>query len=222
MGDAIRLAASDGHAFDAYRAVPKAERKGGLVVIQEIFGINDHIRDVADRFAAAGYEAIAPALFDRVQRKVELDYTPDGIAAGRELAAAIGWDWPVADIAAAAAALGPRGTAGAVGYCWGASWTWVAACRLDLGCAVCYYGRHIVDLLGETPRAPVMMHFGEDDASIPMENVDKIQAAHPDMPIHIYPGVGHGFNCDRRADFGPEQSALALERTLGFFADHLR
>jgi len=222
MGDTIRLTASDDHALDSYLAEPAAGRKGNVVVVQEIFGVNLHIREVVDRFAANGYRAIAPALFDRVRPRVELTYTQEGVAAGRELAAAIGWDMPTRDIAAAAATLAPAGKVGIVGYCWGASWAWVAACRLDLSAAVCYYGRHIVELLhSEVPRAPVMMHFGQNDASIPMEAVDKIRAAHPDIPIHVYEGVGHGFNCDRRADYGPAQAKLAFERTLRFFAEHV-
>ncbi len=221
MGEQLRLTASDGHSFSAYRAGPAGPRKAGLVVIQEVFGVNAHIRDVADRFAAVGYESLAPALFDRVRAGVELDYTPEGIAEGRELASAIGWDWPAQDIAAAAAALSPAGKVGAVGYCWGASWTWVAASRLGLDCAVCYYGRHIAAMLEQAPRGPVLMHFGADDASIPPEDVEKIRAAYPDIPVHVYPGAGHGFNCDCRADYNPEAAALALERTLEFFARYL-
>jgi carboxymethylenebutenolidase len=221
MGEWVKLTAPDGHALDAYRAVPAKARKGGVVVVQEIFGVNAHIRDVAERYAAEGYEAVAPALFDRVRPGVELNYDQAGVTEGRELASAIGWDHPTRDIEAAALALDPDGRAGVVGYCWGASWVWVAACRLELACAACYYGRHIVELLDERPRCPVILHFGADDASIPPEAVDAIRAAHPHVPIHIYAGAGHGFNCDRRPDFRPQAAATALERTLGLFAEHM-
>lgn len=222
MGKVIQLKASDGHQLDGYRADARAPRKGGVVVIQEIFGVNAHIRDVCDRYAADGYDAIAPALFDRVRTGVELDYDEAGINEGRELSAKIGWDDPMLDIWAAAKALDPTGKVGAVGYCWGGSWSWLAGCRLDLACAVCYYGRHIPDLLDERPRCPVMMHFGAEDASIPLTNVEKIRATYPDISIYIYEGAGHGFNCDRRASYHAQAAALALERTYAFFVKHLK
>jgi len=221
MGVTVRLTASDNHALNAYGASPEGVRKGAIVVIQEIFGVNGHIRDVCDRYAKAGYEAIAPALFDRIRPDVELGYTPEGVAEGRELAAAIGWDDPVSDIEAAALAVEPSGRVGVIGYCWGASWTWVAAARLNIGCAVSYYGRHIPELLHERPRCPVLMHFGAEDASIPLESVDKIRAAYPAIPIHVYEGAGHGFNCDRRADYHSEHAGTALERTLVFLEENL-
>lgn len=222
MGRTVRLTAADGHTLDAYRADPPQERKGRVVVVQEIFGVNGHIREVCERFAGFGYQALAPALFDRVRPGVELDYDEAGIAEGRELATRIGWDLPMLDIGAAAAALDPGGKVGVVGYCWGASWVWLAGARLDLACVVCYYGRHIVDLLPERPRCPALLHFGAEDASIPIEAVERIRAACPDVEVHVYPGAGHGFNCDRRPDYRPEAARLALERTLAFFAAHLR
>ncbi len=221
MGETIELKAADGHALDAYRAPPAGARKGGVVVVQEIFGVNAHVRSVCDRFAAEGYEALAPALFDRIQRGVELTYDEAGVNEGRELAAAIGWDQPTRDIEAAAQALDPDGRAAVVGYCWGASWVWVAACRLEIACAACYYGRHIPELLDEKPRCPVILHFGAEDASIPMEAVEAIRAAHRAIPIYVYEGAGHGFNCDKRPDFRPDAAALARERTLALFAEHL-
>jgi carboxymethylenebutenolidase len=222
MGEFIRLTASDGHVFDAYRVTAERPRGGGVVVIQEIFGVNGHIRSVCDGFAEEGYDAIAPALFDRVRQGVELNYDEAGIAEGREFAAAIGWDLPTLDIEAAARRLDPKGKAGIVGYCWGASWVWVAACRLDLACAACYYGRHIVELLDEKPRCPVIMHFGADDASIPHDAIEKIQTAHPDVDVHVYESAGHGFNCDKRPDFRPDSAAIARQRTLALFADYLK
>lgn len=221
MGEPVRLTASDGHELDGYRARPADPRKGGVVVIQEVFGVNGHIREVCKGFAADGYEAIAPALFDRIRPGVELGYDDAGIAEGRELAAAIGWDQPMRDIDAAAKAIDPDGRVGVVGYCWGGSWAWVAGCRLGVLCAVCYYGRHIPDLLGETPRVPILMHFGAEDASIPLDSVGRIRQAYPNIPVHVYEGAGHGFNCDHRPSFHPQAAARARERTLAFFAEHL-
>lgn len=221
MGATVRLTADDGHALDAWRAEAAGPAKGAVVVIQEIFGVNAHIRAVTEGYAAAGYDAIAPALFDRVRPGIELAYDPAGIEEGRALAAQIGWDDPVRDIGAAARALRPDGRVGVVGYCWGGSWAWMAACRLGVAAAACYYGRHIPDLLDETPRCPVIMHFGAADASIPPENVEKIRAAFPDIPIHVYEGAEHGFNCDHRAAFQPAAAGRARERTLAFFAEHL-
>ncbi len=221
MGATIRLTAADGHTLDAWRADAVVPAKGAVVVIQEIFGVNAHIRAVTEGYAAAGYDAIAPALFDRVRPKIELAYDPAGIEEGRALATQIGWDDPIRDTWAAATALRPDGKVGVVGYCWGGSWTWMAACRLDVAAAACYYGRHVVDLLRETPRCPVTMHFGAEDTSIPLSAVDKIRAAHPTIPIHVYEHAGHGFNCDHRASFDPAAAALARERTLAFFAEHL-
>lgn len=221
MGDSMRLSASDNHVLDAYRVSAEGTRKGAVVIIQEIFGVNGHIRDVCDEYARAGYDAIAPALFDRIRPNVELDYTPEGVEEGREFAAAIGWEDPVLDIEAAARAVEASGRVAVIGYCWGASWTWVAAAKLNIACAVSYYGRHIVELLDEKPRCPVLMHFGAEDASIPLENVDKIRSAYPDIPIHVYESAGHGFNCDRRGDYRPEHAGIALERTLAFLEENL-
>lgn len=220
MGKTVRLRAADGHAFDAYRAEPSAALLGGVVVIQEIFGVNSHVRAVADGFARHGYAVIAPALFDRIERDVELGYGEDATKKGRALRAALGFDAPMLDIAAAIAALQPAGKVAAVGYCWGGSLAWLTACRLDPACAVCYYGAQITDFLGEKPRAPVIMHFGEKDALISAEAVAAIRAAHPAVPIFTYP-AGHGFNCDMRGDFEPASAALALERTLAHFRTYV-
>ncbi len=220
MGETIRLTASDGHELDAYLAEPSAPARAGLVVIQEIFGVNVHIRTVADGFAADGYTAIAPALFDRVEPGVELGYEDPDRDRGRAISGEVGWDGPVLDIAAAAQALKPAGRVGVVGYCWGGSLAWLAACRLKVDCSVGYYGGKIKDYLDETPRCPVMLQFGDADKSIPLEDVDTIRAAHGDVPVHVYPG-GHGFNCDRRASHNPESAAQARERTITFIAEHL-
>ncbi len=220
MGETIPLTATDGHALDAYRAEPEGRPRGGIVVIQEIFGVNDHVREVCDRFAGAGYVTVAPALFDRAEKGVELAYDDDGMAAGRDLRARVDWDGPVSDIAAAVQALRPLGKVGVVGYCWGGSLAWLAACRLDVDCVVGYYGGQIIEFKDEQPRCPVILHFGETDASIPMTDVDAIRAAQPDVPVHVYP-AGHGFNCDKRASYDAASAREALPRTLELLARHV-
>ncbi len=220
MAEMIDLEAEDGHKLTAYRADPDGPARGGLVVIQEIFGVNSHIRDVCDRFAASGYSAIAPAVFDRLQKGIELEYTEQGVAAGRDLIEQLGWDDALKDIWAAALALDPNGKAGVVGYCWGGSVAWLAACRLNIAAAVGYYGRQIPEFVDEKPGVPVMLHFGENDPLIPLEGVETVRAAHPQVPIFTYP-AGHGFTCDQRADFHAESSRRALVHTMDFFAENL-
>ena len=222
MGESIRLRAEDGHEFDAFRADPSGTRRGAVVVVQEIFGVNAHIREVCAGFAQAGYAAVAPALFDRLRRGVELGYDEAGMTAGRALVADLGWDAPMREIWASAKALRADGKVGVVGYCWGGSVAWLAGCRLDVGCVAVYYGRHIVEFLDEKPRCPAILHFGQDDPLIPRETVDKVAAAHPTVPLFRYESAGHGFNCTHRPDYRPEDAALALERTLALFAQTLQ
>ena len=220
MGNMISLTADDGQKLGAYRARPTGTRRAGLVVIQEIFGVNGHIRSVCDGFAADGYDAIAPALFDRAEQGVELGYDEAGMTRGRAIRGQLEWDNAVRDIAAALATLSGEGKVGVVGYCWGGSLAWLAATRLGPVCAVSYYGGQIVQFKDETAGCPMLMHFGDIDKSIPLDDVATIRAAHPEIPIHVYPG-GHGFNCDQRADYQPESATLARERTLAFLAEHL-
>jgi carboxymethylenebutenolidase len=218
MGSTIELAAGDGHRLSAYRALPAGggTPKGGIVVIQEIFGVNGHIRRVADGFAAQGYAAIAPALFDRLRPGIELGYNDGGVAEGRELRSEVGWDGPLADVQAAIDAAATYGKVGVVGYCWGGSLAFLSATRLSgLACAVGYYGGQIAPYAGERTRVPVILHFGEKDKAIPMSDVDRIRAAHPDMSIFVYP-ADHGFNCHERGSYDAASAALALERTLLF------
>ena len=224
MREFITLKAEDGHSFDAYRAAPEGAAKAGLLVIQEIFGVNGHIQSVCDGFAADGYLAIALAIFDRKQRKVDLGYTAETVAEGRALKDDVGWEDPVPDMNAVLAALrGDVGTAmiGVVGYCWGGTLAWLAACRLETDCAIGYYGGQIGQFIDEQPRSPTMLHFGTEDAGIPLDLVKAIRGAHPDVEIHIYNGAGHGFACDQRADFHPTATALARERSMAHFAAHL-
>ena len=221
MSETIKLTASDGVTIAAYRADPAGTPKGGVVVLQEIFGVNPHIRRVADGFAAQGYLAIAPALFDRAKPGVELGYTPDDIAAGVALVGEVGHESTMLDVAAAVKAAAEGGPVGVVGYCWGGSLAFAAACSLpDVTAAVGYYGGTIAKSLDQTPKVPLMLHFGEHDDHIPVTDVDRIMAALPDVPVFTY-DAGHGFNCDARGSYDKPSAAAALERTLAFFAQHL-
>lgn len=218
--DRIHLTAEDGHSFSAYSARPRGKAKGGLVILQEIFGVNHHIRSVVDGFARDGYAAIAPAVFDRVQTDYEADYDPIAVEAGREVVMALGSEGPLMDIDAAIQTLKPDGQVGVVGYCWGGTFAWLAASRLKPAAAVAYYGGRIPDLLDEKPTCPVMMHFGELDAHIPMDAVASVREAHPEIPIHTYP-ARHGFNCDERAEYDGPSAKLARQRTIDFLALHV-
>jgi len=221
MGAWNELLAEDGHPLDAYRADPAGPSRGGVVVVQEIFGVNRHVRALVDAYAAEGYAAIAPAIFDRAKKKVDLDYTPEGTTEGRALRAQIGWDAPLLDLDAAVRALAPSGRVATVGFCWGGSLSFLMACRSPrVACAVAYYGGQIIQFVDERPRVPVLMHFGERDALIPEADRDRIRAAHPDAEIHVYP-AGHGFNCTDRKDHDPASARLAGERTLAFLKKHV-
>jgi carboxymethylenebutenolidase len=217
----IDLKAGDGHAFKAYLAEPSTPPRGGIVVVQEIFGVNSHIRAVADGYAADGYLVIAPALFDRAQRGYESGYSQTEIQAGVALMQRVSWDDALKDVSAAVEAVKHAGGVGMVGYCWGGAVTWVAAARVPgLAAAVPYYGGAIPSLASEQPRCPTMLHFGEKDASIPIEKARAVAAAHPDVTTHFY-SAGHGFNCDQRGSFDAAAAKLARERTLAFFREHV-
>ena len=218
MGHWIELDTAHGP-IAAWRSQPAGKPRGAIVVVQEIFGVNAHIRNVADGFAQDGYIALAPAYFDVLERSVELGYDAAGIARGRELITRLGLDKANDITAAAARSLEEEGPVGTVGYCWGGTVALLAALRLGLP-SVSYYGARNLPFLGETPKAPVMFHFGERDASIPPDMVGKHRELLPQMPTHVYP-AGHGFNCDMRADHDPASASLARERTLAFFAEHL-
>lgn len=220
MGEVIQLTTADEHNMAAYRAEPDGTPRGGLIILQEIFGITDHVRRVADGFAAEGYLAVAPSLFDRVRPGVVLDYAEVG--QGREIMQKLSLDDVVTDMAAAADTVRSAGRVGAVGYCWGGAMADLAACRIDVDAAVAYYGRMIVEWLDSKPACPVMYHFGDEDSLIPLETVAQIRAARPAGIVFTYPDAGHGFNCDERDDFEPESAALALRRTLDFLNENLR
>lgn len=219
MGETFRLQAADGHEFDAYRAEPAGRARGGIVVVQEIFGVTDHIQRVADGFAAEGYLAIAPALFDRVAPGIRLDY--GAVEQGRDTMMKLDQDQSVLDMQAAVKAAASAGKVAVVGYCWGGAMADLAACRLPIAAAVSYYGGRLASWLDLKPGCPVIYHFGEKDPLIPADLVAQIRAGRPDGIIHLYPDAGHGFNCDERPDFEPASAALALERSLEFLAEHL-
>jgi carboxymethylenebutenolidase len=217
MGKKIELTASDGHRLGAYRADPSGAPRGGIVVIQEIFGVNHHIRSLCDRLAEAGYTAVAPQIFDRFARDFESGYSPDEITEARKLLADIDWDACVRDVKAAVDLLRREGPVGVVGFCFGGTLAFLAATRLDgLAATVCYYGGQIVRFADEKPRCPTQMHFGEKDDHIPMADVETIRSKRPDCEIHVYP-AGHGFHCDERGSYHAASAARGWERTLAWF-----
>lgn len=216
MGQWMTLTASDGFRLAAYRSDPIGNPRGGLVIVQEIFGVNGHIRAVCDSYAAEGYAAVAPALFDRYQRNFDIGYSAEDIARGRELKARSDIDAALRDVAAARDEAASAGRVGIIGYCWGGLVTWMSSARLPgFACAVPYYGGGMPDAAGEQPKCPVMAHFGKRDAAIPLEGVEKLAAAHPEVQVFLY-DAEHGFNCDQRKSYDPASAALARERTLEF------
>lgn len=218
----IRLHATDSHQFGAYEARPDGKARGGLVVVQEIFGVNPHIRHVADGYATDGYDVIAPAIFDRAAPDVELGYDQADRERGIALRQKLSVDQMLLDVAAAGERAAGAGKVGVVGYCLGGSLAWLAATRLaGFACAVAYYGGMIPQFAGEKPAIPVLMHFGENDPSIPAEAVAKVRAAVPtSVEIFTYP-AGHAFNRDGTPAFDAESAKLARERTLGFLRKHI-
>lgn len=219
MGHPVSIETPSGR-IGGWRADPPIPPKGALVVVQEIFGVNSHIRQVVERFAAHGFVALAPALFDHIEPDVELDYTPEGVARGRDLMQQLGVDRAVADVRAAARTLSDVGKVGVVGYCWGGTIAYLANTRLNLP-AVSYYGGRTVPFLHERLSAPMMFLFGENDPIISAEDVALHREQHPEATFHVYP-AGHGFNCDQRADYDAVASADALARTLAFFERTLK
>lgn len=221
MGQTIQINTSRMQCIGAYVAKPAQAPKGGIVVVQEIFGVTAWVRSVADRFALAGYTAIAPAFFDHAERDVELPYDASGMARGRELIGEIGFALAVEDVASAAEAISSAGRIGCVGFCWGGTVALLAATRLGLP-AVSYYGSRNVNFANESARAPLMFHFGAKDSSIPPEAIERHREVWPQSEIFVYPDAGHAF--DRDADphaYEAASATLARERTLGFFARHL-
>lgn len=222
MGKHFSLTAADNHSLGAYRADPAVTPKGAMVVVQEIFGVNSHIRNVCDRLAAEGYVAVAPALFDRFVRDFQSGYSPDEVAHARSYLAKIEWPKILLDIQAALDEVKSAGPLGVIGFCLGGSAAFLSATRLNgLKAAVAFYGGQIVKFADEKPKCPVQMHFGETDASIPMSDVAIVKEKRPDCEIYTYP-AGHGFYCDERASFHNPSATLAWERTIAFLDKHMK
>ena len=217
----LQLTAADGHRLSAYRAGP-ADAARGLVVVQEIFGVNHHMRTVCDRLATEGYAVVCPALFDRVERDVELAYAAEDVARGRAMRAKVPEAGTMADVEAAAAALPGGAARGIIGYCWGGTVAWWGATRSrSFKAAVGWYGGGIAGTREETPTCPVQLHFGDQDHSIPVADIELIRAAQPGVEIFVYPGAQHGFGCDERGSYSAPDAALAQRRSLDFLAKHL-
>jgi carboxymethylenebutenolidase len=224
MGEHVKLRASDGHELDAYVARPAGEPIAGLVVLQEAFGVNSHIRSVTDDWAKDGFFAVAPALFDRVERGVELTYTQEDMQKGMAIIRQGDTGDRIKDVAAAIdyARHETGKKVGVIGYCLGGSMAWLAATRLNPDAAVGYYGSQIPTYASEKLKAPIMLHFGVEDHHIPKDLIDtKVTAVHPDVPIYWYEGAGHGFNTSDRASYNPEAAKLARARSLEFLKKHL-
>ena len=223
MGQDIRLTASDNFQLGGYRADPAGAPKAAVVVIQEIFGVNHHIRAICDRFAGNGYVAIAPAIFDRIEPNFQSGYSPEEIAVARKFVANPDWTAMLRDSQAAIDAVKDVGPVGIIGFCLGGSVAYAAATKLSgLSAAIGYYGGAIVRFADDTPKVPTQLHFGEKDAGIPLSDVDTIRAKRPDVEIHVYPGAQHGFNCDERASYDPANAGIAKQRSLDFLARHLK
>jgi carboxymethylenebutenolidase len=222
MGNQISIKMQDGFELSAYRSMPSAQSKGVVVVIQEIFGVNAHIREVADGYAAQGYSAIAPALFDRIERDIELGYAEADMGKGIELAfQGLEMAQTMKDLQSVVDYGAAQGAVGVVGFCFGGLLTYLSACQLKgVAAASSYYGGGIAGVLDHQPKCPLIMHFGELDAHIPMTDVDKIKEANPRIPVHVY-DADHGFNCDHRASYSEQAAELALQRTLAHFDQHL-
>ena len=222
MGSMIELTTSDGHTLGAYKAEPSGSPKGGVVVIQEIFGVNQHIKNVADQYAAAGYLAIAPALFDRVEKGLELGYGQEDFGKGRDTRGALDNNGIQADVQASINEASSAGKVGVVGYCFGGFVTWLAATSCDgVSAASCYYGGGIHAMKDATPKCPVQFHFGDKDGGIPLSQVSDIKEAQPDVPCFVYDDAGHGFCCDDRESFNAGACQRARERTLALFGENV-
>lgn len=224
MGQALHLTSSDGHTFDAYETIPTGKTIGAVVLVQEIFGVNTHIQATADLYASLGFRVVAVPTMDRVQKNVNLGYTPEDMQAGSALKAAVEAlpNHPVMlDLQAAIDHLKPFGKVGIFGFCYGGLLTWRSACQLSgLSAAVPYYGGGVQNESNLTPKCPVMAHFAEEDSYIPLDTVEALKKARPEIEVHIYPGH-HGFNCDHRASYFGQSAQVARTRTLDFFQRHL-
>lgn len=223
MGKQLSLTTTDQHKLGAYRADPVGKPRGGIVVVQEIFGVNRHIRAVCDRLAALGYVAIAPAVFDRFVRDFESGYTPDEVAHARSYIGNIHFGKMMRDLAAAQADIKDAGPFGVVGFCLGGTAAYLAACKLPgLSAAVGYYGGGVAKFIDETPACPVQLHFGSEDQGIPLSSVEEIKQKRPELEVYIYEGAAHGFNCDERASYNGGAAALAWSRMQEFLTKNMK
>ena len=216
----LQLRAADGNEFSVYYVRPEGAPRGAVVVIQEIFGVNSHIRRIVEQYAAEGYVAAAPALFDRQKKGIELGYSPDDVQQGIGYMMKVDPAGVLADLDATIDAASRAGKVGMVGYCWGGRVTYLAGCHTNIAAGVAYYGGGIAQVLTDTPRCPMMFHFGEKDVHIPLSDVAAIRKAYPQGTYHLYP-ADHGFNCTERASFHPESARLAYTRTVEFFRQHI-
>lgn len=219
MGDSLQIATGDGHLVDAYLARPSGAARGGLVVIQDAYGLGSYIQSVCDGYAADGYAAIAPALYDRQMRNAVFAHGGETQDRARQLRAGLQWDGVVEDIKAAHAHVAPYGKVGIVGFCVGGSAAWIAAARLPFAAASAYYGRDIVDFLDAPPRCPTILHFGDRDRLIPLSDVERIRARHPGIPTYVYP-TGHGFDGPGKSH-DAASATTARARSLALFREHL-
>ena len=223
MGQDIKLTASDNVQLGAYRADPSGAPKGAIVVIQEIFGVNHHIRSVCDRLAAEGYVAIAPAIFDRIEPNFTSGYSPDEVAVARKFVANPAWTAMLRDAQAAIDAVKNVGPVGIIGFCLGGSIAYAAATKLSgLSAAIGYYGGAIVRFADDKPKVPTQLHFGEKDAGIPLSDVETVKAKRPEIEVFTYPDAQHGFHCDERASYDKKSADTAWPRSMAFFAKNLR
>lgn len=221
MADRFTLTAADNHQLDAWRADPSGTAKGGIVILQAIFGLTSHLGKVCDMYAADGYAAIAPALYDREGKSLVFGYDADGMAAGMAQREFLREETVLADIAACATALRPSGKVAVSGFCTGGTWAWIAAARADMDAAVIFYGSNVHDYRTLTPNCPTLFHYGDRDVVVPIDEVEDIRAAYPDLPLHIYPGHGHAFFNPDQAGYDAEAATLAYARTLDFLGRHL-
>ena len=214
------LMARDGHEFAAYLAPAVGTPRGAIVVLQEIFGVNEHIRGVVEQYAAAGFVSIAPALFDRIGRNIELGYEPRDVEVARGYMLQVERAKSLLDISAAINVVRHAGKVAVVGYCWGGQLSWVSAGQLPVNAAVGYYASRLWDVLEKVPACPMLLHFGEQDTGIPLEQVERVRAAYPQGTYYLYP-AGHGFNCNARAAYHGPSAALAWQRTQDFLKTHI-
>jgi carboxymethylenebutenolidase len=223
VGHDIKLTASDHFQLGGYRADPESRPKAAVVVIQEIFGVNHHIRAVCDRLASEGYVAVAPAIFDRIERNFQSGYTPDEVTNARKFVANPDWTAMLRDTGAAIDAVKDVGPVGIIGFCLGGSVAYAAATRSSgLSAAIGYYGGAIVRFADDKPKVPTQLHFGEKDTGIPLGDVETIRAKRPEVEIYVYPGAQHGFHCDERASYDKASADIAWPRSLAFFGKHLK